>query len=382
MNAKTKKRSTKSRSEADDVPKMTYAETMLMDAIAASAPRSGAVLVAGNRSGHSVVAAAKTWPLARVRAHAFDFHHCRAIRNRLVEAGLDAEDAFCSADVGGEEPYSTALFMTTPRSMPAELVLDQLQDIHLSLADGGELWAAFEGDPDDALKTMKQVWSKVHVVKREKHAILFRAVKFGEPVKTRSFAAEWKSSVPGGGELSFTTRPGCFCHRRADAGGLALAEAAAKEVETVPADDEPYRILDMGCGCGIVGILTADAFRRLYPNRPFSLTMIDSHARAIDAARTNAARAGIEAEFILADDGLPRGRAGEFDLFLGNPPYYSEYRIADVFLETAYRALKPRGTCLSVVKTATGLLSLQEKYFRSAENFSRRGYCILRSFRV
>ena len=101
------------------------------------------------------------------------------------------------------------------------------------------------------------------------------------------------------------------------------------------------------------------------------------------AAKINAARAGIDARFILSDDGLPRGESetGRYSLVVGNPPYYSDYRIADVFMETAYRALRPGGRCLMVVKTATGLLALQEKYFRTAEVIKRRGYCVLRSVR-
>ena len=180
--------------------------------------------------------------------------------------------------------------------------------------------------------------------------------------------------------ITFTTYPGCFCHRRPDAGGLALAEVAAREGNGERGTGNGERnILDMGCGCGLVGLLVADALRR--QEGPPRLTLIDSHARAIAAAKANAARAGIEAEFILSDDGLPRGRVGEYDLFVGNPPYYSDYRIAEVFLEMAYRALKPGGVCLTVVKTATGLLALQEKYFRKAEVIKRRGYCVLRSVR-
>ena len=393
------------------------------------------ILVAGNRSGGVAVAAMRRWPEAEVVAHAFDYHHARAIRKRLLDEGLPARNVRCSAGVGtvgtdplpsvGTDPmpsataecrpFDAAFFMTTPQSMPAELVLDQLQDIHLNLAEGGALYAAFEGDPDEALKTMRLVWKNVNVLKRAKHAVLFRAVKRGAPVKMRDFAATWEASVPGGEPLTFTTYPGCFCHRRPDAGGLALAEVAAREVkgesrkvkgeggkvkgEGGKGNDEeegktpftfhpsPFTILDMGCGCGLVGLLVADALRTFHPS-PFTfhltlihLTLIDSHARAIAAAKANAARAGIEAEFILSDDGLPRGRVGEYDLFVGNPPYYSDYRIAEVFLETAYRALKPGGICLTVVKTATGLLALQEKYFRKAEVIKRRGYCVLRSVR-
>ena len=385
--------------------KVTYAEALLVDAIKDIERQPGSalyVLVAGNRSGGAAVAAMRRWPEAAVIAHAFDYHHARAVRKRLLDEGLPARNVRCSAVVGvdgtdalqptedARQPFDVALFMTTPQSMPAELALDQLQDIHANLAEGGAFYAAFEGDPDDALKTMRLVWKSVNVLKRAKHAVLFKAVKYGPPVKVRDFSATWNASVPGGEPLAFTTYPGCFCHRRPDAGGLALAEVAAREVEcrmsqltTHNSQLTTHNLLDMGCGCGLVGLLVDDAIRRQssISNLQSSITLIDSHARAIAAEKANAARAGIDAEFILADDGLPRGRVGEYDLFVGNPPYYSDYRIAEVFLETAYRALKPGGVCLTVVKTATGLLALQEKYFRKAETIKRRGYCVLRSIR-
>ncbi|MGN0853225.1 MAG: methyltransferase [Kiritimatiellia bacterium] len=381
------------RREETPVRKLTYAEQILTDALpdaVAKFPAEGRVLVAGNRSGRFVLELLKQTSLF-VTAHAFDIHHAHAIAAQLAEGGERKgrieQIVRCTPRVGG--PYCRAFFMTTPRSMSAELVLDQLQDIYLNLDEGGEFWAAFEGDPDDALKTLRLVWRTVHVARKEKHAILFRAVKRGDPVKIRSFASDWEASVPHGNKIAFTSLPGCFCHRRPDMGGLSLAEVADDEIgrlAALPANGNggtaPYSILDMGCGCGLVGLLAADAFRRFHPQRAFKLTLIDSHARAIAAAQLNAARIGVEPECILADDGLPRGRVGEYDLFVGNPPYYSEYRIAEVFLETAYRALKPGGVCLSVVKTATGLLPVQEKYFQTAEIIHRRGYCVLRSIRL
>ena len=379
-----------------DGKKITYAEALLLAQIPDVPAQTGNVLVAGNRSGVVVGELMNRWEGATVYAHAFDQHHARAIRKHLLDLKKTVYTVLCTPSVaapaaeGAEtsEPYKMAFFMTTPRSMPAELVLDQLQDIFLSLAEGGTFWAAFEGDPDAALKTMKLVWPSVNVVKKSKHAVLFRAVKKGGPVKTRAFAAEWTASVPGGEPLTFTSLPGCFCHRRADEGGVSLAEVAVREIEALRARGvDRLNLLDMGCGCGLVGLLVADAWRRSFDGKKpyvaddFKLTLIDSHARAIEAARRNAERAGFTPELVLTDDGLPRGRGGEFDLFVGNPPYYSEYRIAEVFLETAYRALKPGGICLSVVKTATGLQALQEKYFRTVEVIKRRGYCVLRSVR-
>ena len=333
--------------------RVTYAETILVEAVKSGIHAAAAhVLTAGNRSGGVAVAAMRRWPEAEVIAHTFDCHHARTIRKHLLDEGLPARNVRCSAGVGIEgtdalqpteearRPFDAAFFMTTPQSMPAELVLDQLQDIHANLSDGDALYAAFEGDPDDALKTMRLVWKSVNVLKRAKHAILFKAVKHGPPVKARVFASTWEASVPGGEPLAFTTYPGCFCHRRPDAGGLALAEVAAREVNSKRRkvkDEErmvknenahtthftphpsPFTILDMGCGCGLVGLLVADALRTFHPSPfTFHLTLIDSHARAIAAAMKNATRAGIEAEFILSDDGLPRGRVGEYDLYVGN----------------------------------------------------------------
>jgi 16S rRNA (guanine1207-N2)-methyltransferase len=71
--------------------------------------------------------------------------------------------------------------------------------------------------------------------------------------------------------------------------------------------------------------------------------------------------------------------AGTFDVFVGNPPYYSDYRIAEVFLETAVSALKPGGVCYTVVKNDAGLKPVQERYFPSVSVSRRRGYCVLKS---
>jgi len=365
----------------------TYAEQALLDLLPTlSAPAAGQ-LVAGNRTGALPAALLSRFPSAPLAVHAFDCYHARAISDFLEQAGFESAGVVrCTPSVSAELPYSRAFFQTTPRSMSAELVLDQLEDIHQSLSDGSSLFAAFEGDADSALATAKKVFSSVRVVKRDKKAVLLRCTRTGPLAKPRCFAADWTASVPGGEPLVFTSFPGCFCHRRADPGGLALAEIAAKTVEASRSalclsPSSPMRILDMGCGCGLVGLLVADAWRRL--GGRVSLTLVDSHARAIAAARVNAERFGFseQTRFVLSDDGLPRGEVATHDLFVGNPPYYSEYRIAEIFLSTAYRALRPGGLCLTVVKTATGLKSLQEKYFRTSETVPRRGYAVLRSIR-
>lgn len=247
-----------------------------------------------------------------------------------------------------EGPWDLVKFRTGPKLMSGELALNLLQEIHVMKPARFELdFVGRERDRNDLLAKVK-----------------------GDPDRVRDFSAKWKASVPGIDPVEFTSVPGCFCHRRFDEGGLALAEVASRELKAAGMGG---KLLDMGCGCGLVGFLVAKAVPGI------SLVMVDSHSRAVEAANLNAANLGIPAEVILSDAGTPARMDGTFDVFVGNPPYYSDYRIADVFLETAKRALKPGGVCYTVCKNAAGLEPVQRRYFPDVEVTRRRGYAVLKS---
>lgn len=298
-----------------------------------------------------------------VTCHVLDIYHRHAIEK------VHHAKVVCSAHLP-EGPWDLVRFKTGPKIHSGELALDLLQECcrvagsGLRVAGSGlggagcELRVEFEGrerDRNDLLNKIKD-----------------------DPKRVRSFRAEWPASVPGGEKLMFTSYPGCFCHRRLDEGGLALAEVVSRELQDFRRETQDLKILDMGCGCGLVGLLIAN---RISVSRLSSLVLVDSHARAVEAATENAAKFGIPAEVILSDNGTPERMNGTFDVFVGNPPYYSDYRIAEVFLETAKRALKPGGICYTVVKNAAGLKPVQERYFPHVEVIGRRGYNVLRSVR-
>jgi release factor glutamine methyltransferase len=71
------------------------------------------------------------------------------------------------------------------------------------------------------------------------------------------------------------------------------------------------RVLDVGTGSGAVALAIASE------RTGARVTGIDSSPDAIDVARSNAARLGIAAEFLIAD--LVVG--GPYDLIVSNPPY-------------------------------------------------------------
>jgi len=308
-------------------------------------------LLVGYRAGdlfegdrHGVRSTAKWIPEGAV-CHALDIYDRHAIEK------VHHLKAICSPHLP-EGPWDLVKFRTGPKVMSGELSLDLLQEIHRLAPAKFELdFVGRERERNDLLAKIKD-----------------------NPDRVRSFKAEWPASVPGGPKLMFTSYPGCFCHRRLDEGGLALAEVVSRDLAGMSGGAEGLGLLDMGCGCGLVGLLVAKS-----SSVPVRLVMVDSHSRAVEAARENAAKFGVEAEVILADDGSPKRMDGTFDVFVGNPPYYSDYRIADVFLETARRALRGGGVCYTVCRNAAGLEPVQRRYFPDVEIIHRRGYAVLRS---
>lgn len=295
------------------------------------------------------------WIDGDVLCHTLDIYHRHAIEK------THHIRAVCSPHLP-EGPWDLIKFKTGPKLMSGELSLDMLQEIHRLKPAKFELeFVGKERDRNELLSKIRD-----------------------DPDRVRDFSAKWPASVPGGDKLMFTSYPGCFCHRRLDEGGLALAEVISRDLTSspFPIPHSPFplphspSLLDMGCGCGLVGFLVKSVVKDI------SLVMVDSHSRAVEAANLNAANFNMPAEVILADSGTPARMDGTFDVFAGNPPYYSDYRIAEVFFETAKRALKPGGLCYTVVKNDAGLRPVQERYFPNVEVIRRRGYCVLKSVKA
>lgn len=288
------------------------------------------------------------WIDGDVLCHTLDIYHRHAIEK------THHIRAVCSPHLP-EGPWDLIKFKTGPKLMSGELSLDMLQEIHRLKPAKFELeFVGKERDRNELLSKIRD-----------------------DPDRVRDFSAKWPASVPGGDKLMFTSYPGCFCHRRLDEGGLALAEVISRDLTSSPFPHSSFlKLLDMGCGCGLVGFLVKSVVKDI------SLVMVDSHSRAVEAANVNSANFNMPAEVILADNGTPARMDGTFDVFAGNPPYYSDYRIAEVFLETAKRALKPGGLCYTVVKNDAGLRPVQERYFPNVEVIRRRGYCVLKSVKA
>jgi 16S rRNA (guanine1207-N2)-methyltransferase len=161
------------------------------------------------------------------------------------------------------------------------------------------------------------------------------------------------------------TRPGVFSHRRIDDGARALIKSLAEaEIANFVAVLAP-RVLDLGCGSGVVGLVAA------LRNPSAQVHAIDSSPRAIEATQWAAERnCAPNLTAALDCDGRTVG-PGTFDLVLANPPYYSNFRIAGLFVAIAQRALKPGGRLLLVTKSPEWYLTHIPRVLRGSEPSAR-----------
>jgi 16S rRNA (guanine1207-N2)-methyltransferase len=133
-----------------------------------------------------------------------------------------------------------------------------------------------------------------------------------------------------------TNHAGVFCADRLDIGTRFL-------LEHLPRREGADRVVDLGCGNGIVGTAAALA------NPDADVLFVDESHQAVASAeatfRENAGPAA-KAEFLVGD-ALTAVPAGSADLVLNNPPFHSHRATSDAtarrMFGTARAALRPGG---------------------------------------
>ncbi|MDP3316821.1 MAG: methyltransferase [Devosia sp.] len=136
--------------------------------------------------------------------------------------------------------------------------------------------------------------------------------------------------------LRLETEPGLFSPQRADAGTLAMLSLISFE----PGD----KILDLGCGYGLVGILAA------HHVDAESVVMVDSDPRAVAVARRNADANGVPGVTVGLSDGFIGTRETGFTKIISNPPYHVDFSVPKHFIEKGFNRLALGGTMWMVTK--------------------------------
>ena len=270
--------------------------------------------------------------------------------------------------IGGEGPsseqhYELAVLPTSMRG-EAELTRDLLQLSHMRLAGGGRLIVSTDNPKDRWLHAeVGKLFDKVTVI-AEPRGVVYAATKTGPLRKAKDFTAEFKVRDRGR-LLSFASRPGVFSHRRIDPGARALIESI-----DVSAGE---RVLDLGCGSGVVTVAAAVRAGGV------RVEAVDSNPRALQCTVRNAAANGVaDAVTATLTADARAASSGAFDLAAGNPPYFSHFKIAELFLTSARDALKKGGRVVVVTKRPDWFGDAMAERFDGVEVEPVRRYHVVR----
>lgn len=248
--------------------------------------------------------------------------------------GLDnAIKVECRPDLP-DEIFDLVVFPISMRG-EAELTRDLLQQSHQRLREGGALITSVDNPRDQWLREqMEPMFDKVTCIQAEEGRV-YLGHKTRELRKIKNFAAE----VVFRDEdqlIKLITRPGVFAHRSLDPGARQLL---------LTMDIEPgQHVLDLGCGSGALALAT-----RLR-HADVTVLAVDSNARAIDCTKHSSIANALTGIVTRLDCDGHLGVDNTVDVVLCNPPYYSDFQIAEKMLRSAYAALRPGGAALFVNK--------------------------------
>ena len=173
-----------------------------------------------------------------------------------------------------------------------------------------------------------------------------------------------------GHELELTSGSGVFAQGRVDVGTAILF----RETEPPP----PGRVLDLGCGYGVIGLAVAVAVPGAV------VTAVDVNERAVLLAGENAAALGVTDRYTAATPDAVDADA-TYDEIWSNPPIRIGKEALHELLLTWLPRLAPGGRAVMVVGKNLGADSLQrwlgERGFPTTRLASAKGFRVLETRR-
>ena len=171
-------------------------------------------------------------------------------------------------------------------------------------------------------------------------------------------------------KLKFVTYPGVFAQYGLDYGSKLLLNAL-----DLNAISENASILDLGCGCGILGLSLAKYFPKS------QVWLVDCDIRAVRNSIANADLnqiKNVKVEISDWTDDLPEDL--RFDLMVSNPPGHQNKEVLGKFVNSSFRFLKSKGCLVIVINRMMNLIKLIEDKFGNVEILTKKqGYLIIKA---
>ena len=169
--------------------------------------------------------------------------------------------------------------------------------------------------------------------------------------------------------FTFLTDSGVFSKKMVDYGSQVLLNTLDFE--------KGKTLLDLGCGYGPLGISLA----KVQDVKP---TMVDINNHAIDLAKQNAQKNGVEADIFQSN--IYEKVNGTFDYIISNPPIRAGKQVVHTIISESINYLKVGGNLTIVIQKKQGAPSAKakmEEVFGNVEILKRdKGYYILRSEKI
>lgn len=136
--------------------------------------------------------------------------------------------------------------------------------------------------------------------------------------------------------LKFRTSNKVFSPRNVDKGTLAML--------SVVECDNNDKVLDLGCGYGIVGIFLAKVIG------PTNVVMTDIDEKAIELSRENITLNDVRGIRLYQSAGFKNISEKDFTIILSNPPYHTDFSVPKEFIEKGFNRLTVGGKMYMVTK--------------------------------
>jgi len=344
--------------------KIRPAEARLYE-VASRLPGEQVVVISAGRAQSAAMMSSER-PKSSVIAWYLDSYRCQlasehALAGEARNAGAKLTHV-CSADWPLDGQLADLIMLEQPKTGEAELGRELLQIGWHSLKIGGAFVVATDNPKDKWLLEQLQALDKSIKVRKFDDATVYYAIKQKPIKRLRDFSCQLAFRDEGT-LLQLVTRPSVFAHRKLDTGARHIMD----NVEVFP----DAQLIEIGCGSGAVSMALA------IRDASAHVLAIDSNARAIDCLKR-----GLELNQIqnvvaeVNHDGQLGEREGQFDMALANPPYYADFRIAQHFIETALRALRPGGRLMLVSRKPQWYRDNLGQWLEDCEVFECRRYHI------
>ncbi len=133
---------------------------------------------------------------------------------------------------------------------------------------------------------------------------------------------------------------------------------------------EEDKVLDLGCGYGVVGIYIAGL------TGGERVVMSDISEEALALTKANLELNGLNNVRVVKSNGLKDIPEKDFTLILSNPPYHADFSVAKAFIEEGYKHLVSDGRLIMVTKRLIWYRNKITSVFGGVKVFEQDGYYV------